>query len=176
MGSKKTAAALKARVAEELKLFWVVALYLTVMLGAFTWYRRFILSASGIDYFHYGAAVVEALILSKVILIGRALGLGRRHEHTPLAISAVLKALEYGALVGVFFLLEHLIGGLVHHEAWGGITRRLVSNGYSEILARTVVVIVSFIPFFAFWEMHRVLGEGRLFSLFFHRRVPQTEG
>lgn len=175
-GSKQTAAKLKARVAEEFKLFWVIAIYLTVMLGAFTWYKRFILSASGIGYFHYGAAVVEALILSKVILIGRALGLGKRSENTPLALSALFKALEYGVLAGLFFLVEHLIGGFVHHKTWDEIMRSLVSHGYGEILAQTVMVIVSFIPFFAFWEMHRVLGEGRLFALFFHRRAPQLEG
>lgn len=176
MGSKKTTPALRERLAEEFKLFWVIAIYLMLMLGSFTWYKRFILSASGIDYFHYGAAVLEALVLSKVILVGRALGLGRRFEMMPLAMSAPFKAVEYGLLAGLFFLLEHLIGGLIHRESWAGIAHGLTTRGYGEILAQTVMVIVSFIPFFAFWEANRALGEGKLVALFFQkRRVPRTE-
>lgn len=153
-------------------MFWAIAIYLALMLGAFTWYRRFILSELGIGYFHYGASIVEALILAKVILIGRALGLGKRFEDAPLMISVLVKSVAYGIFAGLFFSLEHVIEGLVHRDTWGEIANRLVSAGRDEILARTVMVIVIFIPFFAFWEMNRVLGESKLFDLLFHRRAP----
>jgi hypothetical protein len=39
--------------------------------------------------------------------------------------------------------------------------------GLYELLARTVMLIVAFVPFFAFWEIGRVLGPGRLSALFF---------
>ena len=45
------------------------------------------------------------------------------------------------------------------------------SGGRDEILAKTLVVIVTFIPFFGFWEIDRVLGHGKLFELFFHKRT-----
>jgi hypothetical protein len=142
------------------------------MLAAFTWYRRFILSGSGISYLHYGSAIIEALILAKIILIGQALRLGRRFEHPPLIIPVLIKAVIYAVFAGLFFLLEHLVEGFVHRESWAQIEHGLVRAGPDEVLARTIMVIVAFIPFFAFWETDRVLGESKLFSLFFHRRMP----
>jgi hypothetical protein len=42
--------------------------------------------------------------------------------------------------------------------------------GKDELLARCMIMFVAFIPFFAFEELERVLGEGKLSKLFFRRR------
>jgi hypothetical protein len=162
---------LKEKAIEELRMFWVIAIYLAVMLSAFTWYRRFILSESGISYFHYWSSVIQALILAKVILIGEAFGLGSRYEGSKLILSVLFKALVFGVFIAIFGMVEHLIEGLVHRETWDEIARSLVSAGRGEILARTVMMVVTLIPFFAFWETDRVLGDHKLFSLFFQNRA-----
>jgi hypothetical protein len=64
-------------------------------------------------------------------------------------------------------VLEHVVEGLVHHENLEDIAHSLVNEGSDEILARTIMVIVTFIPFFSFLETDRVLGKGKLFALFF---------
>jgi hypothetical protein len=33
------------------------------------------------------------------------------------------------------------------------------------------VVIVTFVPFFGFWEIDQVLGQGKLLALFFRKRT-----
>ena len=33
------------------------------------------------------------------------------------------------------------------------------------------MIIVTLVPFFAFWETDRALGDHKLFSLFFHNRA-----
>jgi hypothetical protein len=169
MTSNTRTSTFKEKAIEELKLFWIIASYLAVMLAAFAWYRRFVLSAAGVSYFHYGAAVVEALILAKVILIGQALGLGTRFEDSRLIFSVLFKALVFGVFMAIFGMLEHLIEGLIHRESWDEIEHGLVKAGRGEILARTVMMIVTLIPFFAFWETDRVLGDHKLFRLFFHK-------
>ena len=50
MPSDTVASSLKEKAIEEFRMFWVIAIYLAVMLAAFTWYRRSILSESGIRY------------------------------------------------------------------------------------------------------------------------------
>jgi hypothetical protein len=40
--------------------------------------------------------------------------------------------------------------------------------GY-EKLARVVLITVAFLPFFGFYELGRVLGEGKLLEIFFRR-------
>jgi hypothetical protein len=163
----KRAFSLKEKAAEELKRYWAIFIYLAVVFGSFTIYRRLIMSESGVDYLHYGFAVVKALILAKIILIGEALRLGRRFEHPPLIIAALYKSLVFGLFFALFAVLEHTIEGLVHHEGWTQIAQSFFAAGWNEILARTIMVIVAFVPFFAFLETDRVLGEGKLFGLFF---------
>ena len=175
VGSEKPPRSLKEKAKEEFIKFWAIAIYLDLMFSAFLTYRRLTLAESGVTYLHYGAAVIQALILGKVILIGQALGLGRRFEDRPLLVSVLFKSLIFGAFVGVFSLIEHMIEGLVHRETWGAITHHLFSAGRDEILAKTLVMVVTFIPFFGFLETDRVIGEGRMFALFFRKRIAGAE-
>ncbi len=160
---------LKEKAIEEFRMFWVIAIYLAVMLAAFAWYRRFVLSAAGISYLHYWAAVIEALILAKVILIGQALRLGKRFEASPLILSVLFKSVVFGVFIAVFGVLEHLIDGFLRREPWDDIAHSLISAGRDEILARMLMVMVTLIPFFAFWETDRVMGDHKLIHLFFHK-------
>jgi len=162
---------LKEKAIEEFKVFWIVALFLAFVFCAFTLYRRLILTEVGVSYFHYGAGVIQALIIAKIILIGQAFGLGKRFEEGPLIIAAVFKAVLYGVLVAIFAVLEHLTDGLIHGKNMEAVWQELLGLGKDEILARTLMVIVTFVPFFAFWETDRVLGEGKLFAMFFQRRT-----
>ena len=172
MTSENQAVGLKEKAIEEFKAFWVVAAFLALMFCAFNAYRRLILTEFGISYVNYGAGLVEALIVAKVILIGEALGLGRRLETGPLLVAAAFKALLYGALVAVFAAVEHWIEGLVHGKDLASIWRGFIGLGKDEILARMLMVVVAFIPFFALWETNRALGKGKLFALMFRSRTP----
>jgi len=48
-----------------------------------------------------------------------------------------------------------------------------LEKGHHELLAGCLVIFVAFIPFFAFRELGRVLGEGKIWDLFFRRRDYQ---
>ena len=169
--NEKSSLTLAQKAKEEFVMFWAIAIYLALMFTAFSTYRRLILSESGVTYLHYGAGIIEALILGKVVLLGQALSLGKRFESEPLFVSVLFKSLIFGAFIAVFSVIEHVVEGLVHRETWDVIGRHLFSAGRDEILARSLVMIVTLIPFFAFCEVDRVIGEGRLFALFFRPRV-----
>jgi len=165
-------ATLKHRAVEELRTFWVIFVYLAFMLSAFLSYRRLVLHEFGVSYLHYGFAFLEAAIVAKVILLGRVLGLGRRAERDyPLIFTVLCKAILYAAFLGLFTVLEHLVEGLVHHESWHTVAQRLASVGRDEFLARTLMVLVAFVPLFAVDEAVRVLGDGNLYALFFVSRA-----
>jgi hypothetical protein len=127
---------------------------------------------------HYAAALIEAAVIAKVMLIGQIAGLGKRFESEPLIVTVPVKALLYALLVALFGLLEHIIEGVVHGNDWAGIVHAFLSIGIYEILARTLMVIFTFIPFFALWELNRVLGEGKLYALFFSEQgiVENSKG
>src|SRR5215471_10701585 len=104
-------ASLKERAIEEFRLFWIVALYLWVFLGSFTIYRRLIVAETGVVYLHYGIALIEALIIAKVILIGKMFGFSRRFEDQPLIVPVLYKSILFGMLVLLFGIVEHLVEG-----------------------------------------------------------------
>ena len=161
---------LKERALEELRVYWAVFAYLALMFGAFTFYRRLILHEVGIDYTHYGAGLIEAAIVAKVILIGQALSFGRGVERHPLIVAVFAKAVLYGLLVAGFDLLERIVEGLFRGKEWHALLQGVLADGPTEALAKAVMILVSFIPFFALWEVGRVLGPGKLTELFVHGR------
>ena len=161
----------KHRMGQELVRYWVNVVYLAIFFGVFAWYRRFVLAEYRITYMHYGIAIIEALILAKVILIGDALGLNRGDETRPLIYPTVRKAIVFSIFVGIFAVIEHVVGGLFHGKGVAGGLATLWSEGRDEILARCLVTFFAFIPFFAFRELGMLLGEGKLRGLFFHRNT-----
>jgi hypothetical protein len=166
-------ASLKQRAVAELKEFWITALYLMVFFGAFTFYRRMVLAQFGVVYLNYGVAIIEALVIAKVVLIGRALGMERHLERSgPLILSVILKAAVFAFVAILFGVLEKIVEGLLHKKDWSDIMRALLAVGPHELLARTIMLLVSFVPFFAFWELGRVLGRDKLIDIFFSRRRP----
>jgi hypothetical protein len=160
----------KHKALEELRAFWVITLYLAVFLGCFNLYRRLVLADAGVAYLSYGIRLIEALIIAKVILIGQWLGLGKRYEERELALAVLFKSLLFGLFIGAFSILEELIKGLIHHAGWSEILASISARSSFEMLARVLLMVVALIPFFAFVELGRVLGPGKLATLFFSRR------
>src|SRR5262249_55614055 len=76
------------KVKEEFtELAWVFS-YLALYFCAVATYSMLLLNKFEVRYFTYGAALINALVLSKVILIGEAAHLGKRSENRPLIVSA----------------------------------------------------------------------------------------
>jgi hypothetical protein len=162
---------LKKKILHEMAAYWINVLYLTLMFGAFIQYRRFVLAAHDITYTNYGVAVIQALILAKVVMIGDVVRLDRRLEQQPLIYSTLYKAVVFSLFVGAFTLIEHVIKGLWMGKGLTGGLVDFIGIGSHELLARCLVMFVAFIPYFAFRELGRILGEGKIWALFFRRRA-----
>ena len=167
----KTKGNLKEKIVHEMVEYWINVAYLSLAFAAFTQYRRFLLAAHGITYTNYWVAVIEALILAKVIMIGDALRLGRRLDHKPLIYSTLLRTVVFSIFVGVFTLIEHAIKGLWTGKGLMGGLADYFGKGPYEILAGSMIIFVAFIPFFGVKELGRVLGEEKIRKLFFRRRA-----
>jgi hypothetical protein len=169
-------ATLKEKAVEELKAYWIISIYLAVLLGALTNYRRLILAEFGVAYVHYGIAIIEALIIAKVILIAKALGFGRRYEGGPLIWPVIHKTIFCGLLVMLFGILERIVEGLLHKKDLAVILQGIVDIGADELAARTLLMLVAFVPLFAFWELGRVIGLRKLSAIFFssHATPPAS--
>ena len=164
---------IKQKLKHELHLYIFYTLFLFVFFCAFNLYRRLILMEYPISQLHYGYAFIESLILAKIILLGQTFGLGERFDNKPLIIPTVYKTIVFTLFVMAFGVLEHFLMGFVHHESAKVLYHKLFERGIYEILARDLVMLFVFILFFALLEIDRVMGEGKLFALFFREREPE---
>ena len=165
---------LKAKILHGMTKYWVYVAYLTLVFAAFTQYRRLILADVGIIYTDYWVALIKALILAKVIMVGDALKLGRGLDEKPLIVPTLVKTVVFTLLVSVFTFFEHAVRGLWKGTGFLQGLMDFLDKGFQEVLANGLVVFVAFIPFFALREMSRFLGgEDRLLALFFKKREGQ---
>ena len=166
---------LKDRAIREFKVFWIIAIYLWLFIGVFTVYRRLIVAETGAAYLHYGIALIQALVIAKIVLVGQMFSFSRVHDDKPLIIPVIYKSILFGILVFLFGIVEHLVEGWIHHEGLAGGLREISRIGFDELSARALLLIVAFIPFFAFGEIGRVVGMDRLTAIFFSKEALQAE-
>jgi hypothetical protein len=163
----------KAKVRHELIEYWVNVIYLALVFASFTVHQRLVLAAHDISYTNYWFALIEALILGKVIMIGGMLRLGRRFEDKPLIYPTIYKAVVFTIFVAVFKVVEYAIKGLVAGEGVAGGLAEFVEKGVDILLANSLVVFIALIPFFAMKELGQVFGQSKIGALFFRSRAPQ---
>ena len=161
----------KQKLFHELTKLVTIFVYLSVFFLGFKLYTRLILAEYRINYFEYGLSLLKSLALAKIILTGEALRLGERYRDRPLIVPTFYKTVVFSAFALTFEVLEHLILGRVGGKDPAEVLAELLANGWAHLVAMMAVVFVAFLPFFAFREAERALGEGKLHDLFFKRRV-----
>ena len=167
-------ASFKEKAAEELRLMLMITAFLAAVFVSFLTYRRLISRQYGVTSFHYGFALLEALIVAKVILIGKAIGIGGKPTRRALILGALRDSVIYAVLVGIFAILEHVVEGLFHHESLSESLQKMLDQGIYEILGRMLIMFVAFIPFFTLWELNRALGERSLLELLFRKNEARA--
>jgi hypothetical protein len=157
---------MKQKLLHAVGRFLKIFIFLAPLLCAFSAYRMLLLHQVGEEPYRYGAALISALVLSKLVLIGEDLGLGERYERKPLLYSVIYKSFVFTLLAALFHVLEDAITGLLHGEGFAGAFAALGSRGVAEVLVAAWVLFCAFMPFFALRELERVLSERRFRDLF----------
>jgi len=164
---------LKIWIFHEVSEYWMNVCYLALVFATFTQYRRLILASHDITYTNYWVAVIEALILAKVIMIGSVFRLGRGLEGKPLIYPTLYKTVVFTLFVGLFALGEHAVKVLWQGEGLTAGLAHFFGRGPHELLANSLVVFVAFVPYFGVKELGRILGEDKIRALFFRKRGDQ---
>jgi hypothetical protein len=160
----------------ELKRFMVIFLYLWVIFALLSIHESIIRAQHGLDYEEHTLAVINAFVFAKVLLLGEHFRLGTRFKHRPLIYPVLYKCLVFAVLLTSFHIVERIVVGVIQGKT--------LSEGLADIGGRTLVSIVSIstlafvmlIPFFAFRELGRLIGEEQLRSLFLGRGVISDVG
>lgn len=167
-GESGQQSSLKEKVVHESEEFLGIFFYLALFLEVFAAYRMLLLREYQINYVSYVGALITALVLAKIIMIGEYAGFGKRHEHRRLFVSTIYKALVFGLLAVAFHIVEEIVKALIHHKPMTTAFEPLREpSGIFVLLTHALILFCAFIPFFAIREIRRVLGGRQLYDLFF---------
>ena len=151
---------LKQRVFDEIIKFLAIAVYLWVMFGVFALHEVVVSAKDHINYHFYGFAVINALILGKVMLVAEDLHFGRlQFKDWPLIYPILCKAVAFSILFIVFDVVEEVLVGVFKGKTIGESIPTIGGGTPSGVFFVGIILAVALIPFFAFREAGRVIGE-----------------
>jgi len=158
------AASLKARLYEELKRLLMIFAYLWLVFLVFFIHEWIVLADNHIGFKFYGLAAINALVLSKIMLIAEELGFAERFEKGPLIVPIIYKSFLFSALLVAAYILEEIIVGLFHGK---GVSESLptLGGGVVGTLCVAAILCIALLPFFAFREIARVIGTAEFRTL-----------
>jgi hypothetical protein len=160
----------KEKIKEELKEMLVLSLYLAVFFCAVVTYNMLLLAQYQVEYWNFAFALINALVVTKVIMIGDYLKLDRMRDDRPLLVRVVWKAFLYGLLIFAFHVVEEIIKRLIHGAEAAQMSREI---HLEQLAARSILVFLTFIPLFAFREFRRVMGDENFDALVYGARSKE---
>ncbi len=161
---------LKDKIIHEAYKLLFLAIYLCLFLSSLSIYRNLILNKDLFNFFHIGYNFVEALLLAKIILLGEMLHLGKKYSDKPLIIPTLYNAFIFTIFVFLFSIAEHFVLGIIERKEMILIWQELYTHALYQIMSKLLITFIFFILLFSFLETSRVIGEQKLFNLFFRRK------
>ncbi len=165
---------LKEKAISEAKKFAVIVGYLWALFVLFEIHKITILRgqspAAPLGY-RVGFALINALIMGKIILIAEAFHFGERFKDKPLVYAILFKSTVFSVLLVCCDILEEVLVGLFHHKTITESIPPLGGGGIEGLFLVGLMVFIVLIPFFSFTEIARVIGEDELLSILFKRRT-----
>jgi hypothetical protein len=158
---------LKQRVFDEVVKFLAIAFYLWVVFGVFALHEWVVSAKDHIDYHFYGFAFMNALILGKVMLVAEDLHFADWFKDRPLIYPILYKAVAFSILFLVFDVVEEVLVGVFKGKTIAQSIPSIGGGTLSGVVFVGIILAVALIPFFAFREIGRVIGERELHSLMF---------
>jgi len=144
-------------------------IYLWALFALLVINQSIVLAREAQDYQAHGFAILNALILAKVLLIGEDLRLGERFRDRPLLYSIFYKCFIFTLFIVGFHILERVIVGVWRGRTIAQSFPTIGGGSVNGILSLGATLFVALIPFFAFREISRVIGRGELWSLLLSR-------
>jgi hypothetical protein len=162
--------------------FLLIAVYLFVVFAVLALHEEVVAAKNGIAYHFYGFAAINAIILGKVMLVAEDLNFANRFfrnlivKNAPLTYVIVFKSVAFTILFFVFDVVEELLVGFFKGKTIVESFPKIGGGSVQGIFSMIVVITVLLIPFFAYREIARIIGERELHSLIFTRKRSQFTG
>src|SRR5215467_8307120 len=146
----------KEKIKHEFREMLELFVYLAFFFCALAIYDMLLLKRYSVEYWTIAFALINAAVITKVIMIGEYAKLGKRYEYMALLISAVWKSFVFGLLVFAFHVVEEVIKRLIPGADLAEASRDM---RLEEFASRAIIIFCVFIPLFAWREFRRTMGE-----------------
>jgi hypothetical protein len=156
---------LKARLLDELKEFLMIFAYLWLVFLVFFVHEWVVLAGNNIGFRFYGLAAVNALVLGKIMLIAEKLRFAERFHNRPLIVPIAYKSVAFSVLLVGAYILEEIGVGLYHGKGAAESFPQIGGGGPLGALCVAALLCIALVPFFAFREIARVVGEAEFRTL-----------
>ena len=158
---------LLGKIIVEIKKFVSMAIYLWVMFGLMALHASVVLAERQMSYRFYGFAIINSLILAKVMLVAEDLHFGENLKDRALVYPILYKAVLFAILFICFDMVEEVLVGLARGKTFAQSIPKIGGGSPSGVFFVAIILSVGLIPFFAFREISRVIGKSELHSLIF---------
>ncbi|MGB2659222.1 MAG: hypothetical protein WBC84_13380 [Pseudolabrys sp.] len=158
------------RVTGELREFAIIATYLYVCFTALAFLKASILHDEGIQFAPWAFAAIKAAVSAKFILVGRALHLGEGFRNYPLIVPTLYRSITFVVFVTVLTIIEEITVGYLHGRTIMDSLSEMGGGMRDQRIATILVLLLIFIPYFAFRSLGDIIGDRVLVRLYFERR------
>ena len=159
-----------ARARHEIEEILVRILFLWVMFGLFELNHMAILAKEQINYWPHGFALINAIVMSKVLLIAEQMNFAKRFHERRLVWSILYKSAMFSILFIVVHVTEEVIKGLFDgHRFFASLPQ---GEQLQLVLCSAAILFIALTPYFAYREVGRVIGPEKLHNLIFKERPP----
>jgi len=133
--------------------------------------KRLILREYGISWTGFGAAIVGAILIGKVVLIVDKLPFVNKFPDHPLIYNTSWKSLIYFLAALLVRYLEHVVSFLSKHENFVEVNRHLMDEiVWPQFWLIQMWLAVLFFIYCAMRELVRVIGRDKVIHMFFAGR------
>jgi len=175
-GKQERKLTFKERLLHNFREFVAMFLYLWVLFALFAYHEHIVLAKYNIDYQPFGLAFVNAFVLAKVMLVAEELRVGTRFRKKAPIFPVLHKSLLFAIIFICFNVAEEIVFGLWKGKTLGESIPKIGGGSPLGIVIASLIITVALIPFFAFRELSRVMGNGVLEALLLKRPIADPLG
>jgi len=161
----------KQKISHEVNEYLVNFVYMAIVFSSIVLYRRLLLAEHGIHLNDYFAGVIGAAIIAKVVMIGAFLRISRKFEQSRLIFPVLYKAVLFTIWVMIFNVAEEFVRAYFQSFSFSDAFHELKSHLSLAWVGMMQLIMIIFIPFFAFKELVRRLGGEKIREIFLKKHI-----
>src|SRR3984893_17987085 len=155
---------LKTGAIDETRELFGIFIYLWVLLSLFSLHKALVLNEESLIY-HQGFALINALALAKVVLVGEFFHIGDSLKNRPLVYPIMFKSAVFAVILMCFHIIEETLIGVLHGKSLSQSIPEIGGGTLQGILMVGIIMFVVLVGFFAFRGLERAIGPEQLRSL-----------